>query len=138
MFAVNGKDRNALFGGQRHDDVAGRDERLLIGQRDLLSGLDRGDRGPYADHPHDPCDKIFIPLHGGDFQDAVHASEDFHVEIPDPDPEVSRGAFIVHHRFAGPELADLRFHEVYAGASAKSSDLYVSLFSRNVQCLSSY
>ena len=137
MFAVNGKDRNALLSGQLHDDVTGSDQGFLVGQGDLLAGFDCGDGGTHTDHSHDRGDKIVIAFHGGHFQYPIHTAEDLDVQILYADPQIFSGILVPHHCRFRPEFANLRFYQIYALPRAKCRNFDVFLFSCHVQSLSS-
>ena len=52
VLAVNGQDGDALLLRAAHDDLAGDDERLLVGERDVLLGVERLHRRLEAGKAH--------------------------------------------------------------------------------------
>ena len=52
VLAVDGQDGNALLLRAAHDDLAGDDERLLVGERDVLLGVERLHRRLEAGEAH--------------------------------------------------------------------------------------
>ena len=52
MLAVDGQDGDALLLRAAHDDLAGDDERLLVGERDVLLGVERLHRRLEAGKAH--------------------------------------------------------------------------------------
>ena len=55
VLAVHRKDGYVLFGGQRHDNMSCRNQRFLVGKRNVFPRLDRLNGRPNAYHPHYGC-----------------------------------------------------------------------------------
>ena len=136
VFTVDRQNGNTPLRGQGHDDMAGRDQGLLVGQGDLLAALDRGDGRADTHHAHDGGDKEFVSVHGRNLEKAVHPGQDPDIQVSDAVAQVLCGVLLPQHGCLRMKFADLFFHEIHAAPGTERDDFNISLFPGDIQGLS--
>ena len=112
VLAVYRQNRDAACLRGLHDQRAARHQRLFVGQRDGMPGLDGGQRRP---QPGDPDDGVqhdaAVGRCGGEH--AVGTGQHPHREIGHAGAQIGRGGFVLQHGKFRPERANLRFHPLH-------------------------
>ena len=111
VLAVHRENLYPLLLCQRHDDMAGRHQCLLVGQGDIFPRLDSRDGGTDAHHPDNRRHKDLRLLFAGHSQQPVHTGENRHFQVLRPLPQISCVRLIGHRRDPGRELPNLLFQE---------------------------
>ncbi len=135
VLAVHRKDGNTLLSRKLHDQVPCRDQRLLIGQSNLLSRFDRGHSRPDAHHPHDRGHEILVTLHRSHLENSVHPGQDLHIQISHTHAQILRSLLIPHDCLLRSKLPDLLLHQSNTPPGTERHDLNISLLPRHIQCL---
>ncbi len=106
--------------GPRHDQVPTGDERLLVGRRDYLAGIERCQHGPEADGPaRGDHDEVDIRARGQAFQRVIATLQRDARWDMEPDPGVR-----VRDRGRGrPDRGELCAERLVIGTGGKRHDL---------------
>ena len=96
--------------GLVHDQLAGADQRLLIGKGDALTGMDGRQRGTQTHDTHHCRDHRIRGRQRGRFHQALHAGGHPDGGIRQRKAQLFRRLGVHHDRKLGLELAALRFH----------------------------
>ena len=121
VLGVDRLDLDATLRSQRHDDVTGADEGLLVREGDLLMGLQCCDGRLDTDHADDGHHDLIAVLHGRELDQPVHPAQYLHRE-----PVASEGLrlrFVIDADGLRMELLHLRLQLLDGAIDRKSGDL---------------
>ena len=121
VLGVDRLDLDATRRRERHDDVTGADEGLLVRERDLLMGLQRRDGRLDTDHADDGHHDLIAVLHGRELDQPVHPAQHLHREPVAP--EALRLRFIIDADRLRMELLHLRLQLLDGTINRESGDL---------------
>ena len=112
VLAVHRHDLRAVLRRRGHHQLAGADQRLLVGQRDALALFDGRQRGLQPHAAHDGGDHRVRLGHGGGSQKAFLPCHDLYSGAPEPLFQLQRRIFVIQHRKARHELPRLPLQQV--------------------------
>ena len=139
VLRVGGEDLDAVLHREGHDGGTSRDEGLLVGEADVLTGLDGGDGGGKAGAAHDAGHGGVDVGMPGHLDHAVGAEEDLRlvpVHVLDHLLERIHIGTVRDGHHLGLELLDLLGHHVEVAAGGERHDLeLVGVLLRDVQSL---
>ena len=137
VLTVHRQDLYTLFLCQRHNNMAGRHQRLLVGERDIFSRLHGRNGGPYSNHADDGRHHdLRVRLHGRRDQ-PIHAAYHLHRQIADRQSKRLRLLLFPHTDNLRMKLPDLFFQKYNINASRQSGYFYILLSSHHFQGLCS-
>ena len=114
MLAVHGNDLHAALRRAGHDDGAGADQRLLVGQRDALAGVDGGKRRQQPDGTGYRRDDAVRLRQRGGLQKPLRAGDDARRRVRQGDAQRFGGGFVINGGKTRPELPRLLFQQRHA------------------------
>ena len=107
MLGVDRQDAHAFFPRRLHDDAARAHERFLVRERDVLSGVDGGERRQQADHAYNGGHNDVRAAFRGAGDQTVHAGQHLDVRVRELHAKLFRRVFVerAHHfRMQGARL----------------------------------
>ena len=112
MLRIHRDDLRSLLRRPCHDDIAGADQGLLVGQGDALFPVDGGQSGLQAHRAGHGRDHTVCLLHGGGPDQALHAGANLDVRVGHGDPELSGSLLIVYRHKLGVQPPGLLLQQV--------------------------
>ena len=135
VLAVNRENLHMVFRCQRHNQMPGRDQRLLIGQRNVLSCLYGCHSRTDSDHPDNRGDQNIRFRHLRQFDQSVHAGCHTGIRICNPHPQIRRRLFASGNRQKRMEFPHLLFQKLHIPVRRKPGYLNITVFSYHIQGL---
>ena len=112
VLGVYRQDVHALFACRLHDQSARADQRLLVGKRNVLAGINSGQRGQQSNHAdHRGHDCIAVRM-GRRCDQTVHAAHDRNIGIGKGDFEIACGGLVKRNAQLGMQCTRLLFEQL--------------------------
>ena len=123
MLAVNRQNLHAVFRGSLHHERAARHKRLLVGERELLFGLQRRERRLEADHADDRIQHDVGALERRKRAEPLHAAVNAHAEVAHSSAQRFRRLQIKNRNCLRFEFPDLRLEQPDIGVRGERRHL---------------
>ena len=125
MFGIHRQNRHALLPCAAHDNLSGADQRLLVGQCDVLARVNRREGREQADHADHRRHNRVDRRKRRRLDQSVHAGDDTDIRVRQTDAEVGCLCFVIDADQLRMQQARLAFRLFDIGVDRDGADLRV-------------
>ena len=135
VLTVNRKNLHMVFRRQRHNQMPGCDQSLLIGQRNVLSCLYGRHGRTDSDHADNRSNQNIRFRHLRHFDQSIHTGSHTGIRICDPHPQIRCRLFGSGNRQKRMKFPHLLFQKLHIPVRRKPGYLNITVFSYHIQGL---